>query len=222
MSKVLVLDCEIEKAILGKNETKIPGIQYAKWGDYLGMGISCIGAWESWTDRYRVFAKPPLPELNASFLPDCPILDSIRHADHVVTFNGMSFDLRLLVAHGINLSMARSYIDLLVEIRDKQGFDKYTKGFKLDDVARANGLTPKTGSGAHAPVLWQQGKYCEVIDYCLNDVWLTRELLQRCLQGNFINPVSMRGYEIILPFKSITRPVQYQTELAAAVDTISS
>ena len=41
----------------------------------------------------------------------------------------------------------------------------------------------KTGTGANAAILWQRGKYQEVIDYCLNDVKLTLDLLKN-IQAN--------------------------------------
>lgn len=219
MSKVLVLDCETENAIQGKNEQRIPGIKYAEggWSDYLGMGISCIGAWESWTDRYRVFAKPPKSDSLNEIKSDYPLTESIERAEFIVTFNGISFDGNLLLKHSVVIPSWK-HIDLLVELREKQGYDKYQKGFKLDDVAGANGLPLKTGSGAHAPVLWQQGKYCEVIDYCLNDIWLLKELIERAVRGHLVHPKSMVHTIIDLPFKSITRPFQYQTELPGVVD----
>lgn len=223
MAKVLVLDCETENAIQGKNEQRIPGIKYAEggWSDYSGMGISCIGAWESWTDRYRVFAKPPKSDSLNEIKSDYPLTESIERAEFIVTFNGISFDGNLLLKHSVVIPSWK-HIDLLVELRDKQGYDKYQKGFKLDDVALANGLPAKTGSGAHAPVLWQQGKYCEVIDYCLNDVWLLKELLERAVRGHLVHPKSMVHTVIDLPFKLITRPVQYQTELPAVADPIKN
>lgn len=34
----------------------------------------------------------------------------------------------------------------------------------------------KSGNGELAPILWQDGKHQQVIDYCLNDVKLLRSL----------------------------------------------
>ena len=49
-------------------------------------------------------------------------------------------------------------------------------GFGLDAICKANGLGEKSGDGATAAVLWQKGKHQEVIDYCENDIRLTRKL----------------------------------------------
>lgn len=224
MAKVLLLDCEIEKAILGKNETPIPGIQYCQgWRDFQGMGISCIGGWQSWDDRYRVFAKPVSGSPQAAIRDIVlPIIYAIDRTDYVITFNGVGFDGPLMAEHGVIIPPEK-HVDLLVQIWLAHGlsptfcYPTHT-GFGLDACCKANGIGDKSGHGALAPVDWQRGKYCEVIDYCLNDIWLTKELLERCLRGQFISPKTGRCMPIDLPFKSITRPVQYQTELPAVVD----
>lgn len=64
MTAMLVYDCEIEKAILGKRESRIDGIEYyAGWDDFKHMGISVIGAYDYKTDRYRVFCKDNFGDL---------------------------------------------------------------------------------------------------------------------------------------------------------------
>jgi hypothetical protein len=59
--------------------------------------------------------------------------------------------------------------------------------YSLDAIARANGYA-KTGNGALAPQLWQDGKYREVIDYCLNDCQITRKLFLKYKNGELIDP----------------------------------
>ena len=56
-------------------------------------------------------------------------------------------------------------------------------------VCEANGIGSKSGSGANAAILWQQGKEQEVIDYCINDIKLTRELFDLIQdKGEIIDP----------------------------------
>jgi hypothetical protein len=42
----------------------------------------------------------------------------------------------------------------------------------------------KSGTGELAPVLWQQGRHMDVVDYCLRDVMLTRRLFLRAMQND--------------------------------------
>jgi hypothetical protein len=57
----------------------------------------------------------------------------------------------------------------------------------LAKLGQANGF-PKTGSGELAPKLWQDGRFQDVIDYCLNDVKITNEILHLGLKGKLIDP----------------------------------
>ena len=59
---------------------------------------------------------------------------------------------------------------------------KTHNGFTLNSFAEANYGMGKTGNGGLAPVLWQQGKRGEVIDYCLNDVYLTKLLFDKIIR----------------------------------------
>lgn len=169
---MLIYDCEIERAILGKNETPIPGIEYCEgWHAFKEMGLSCIGAYDYSEDRYRVFCRDNFEELQA-------LID--RH-DIIVGFNSRAFDNLLCAAHGIIVPEEKSY-DLLVEIWRAAGLGPQFEypshaGFGLDAICSANFGLNKTGHGAKAPVLWQQGKIGQVIDYCLQDCRLSRKLL---------------------------------------------
>lgn len=169
---MLVYDCEIEKAILGKNETPLEHVQYCQgWRDFENMGISVIGAYDGNEHRYRVFCKDNLGEFQ----------DLVNKHNIIAGFNSIAFDNRLCEANGINIPTEKSY-DLLLEIWKASGLGPVFEypshmGFSLDAVCSANLGYSKSGNGAAAPHLWQEGKIGSVIDYCLNDVRLTCEIL---------------------------------------------
>ena len=122
--------------------------------------------------------------------------------DLIVGFNSLRFDD--WVIQSLRYQIRTNY-DLLLEcwrssdldlnytfpLHDKEGHKKYG-GYKLDTLAIANFGKGKTGSGELAPKLWQQGKKQEVIDYCLEDVRLTNELLQLGLDGQLWHPGTRR------------------------------
>lgn len=171
---MIIYDCEIEKAILGKFEMPAEGIAYCEgWRDFQGMGISCIGAYDYQEARYRVFCKDNFAEFQR-------LVDG---TDLVIGFNNLAFDNRLCEANGITVPDEKSY-DLLVEIWKGAGLEPLFEypthaGFGLDAICKANFGCEKSGHGALAPVQWQQGEIGVVIDYCLNDVRLTRMLFER-------------------------------------------
>lgn len=181
---MIIYDCEIVKAIQSNNETSIEGIEYCEgWRDFENMGISIIGAYDYKTFRYRVFAKDNFQEFQ----------DLVDSTDLVIGFNSIAFDNQLCAAHGIYVHDSESY-DLLVEIWKAAGLGdefKYPShvGFSLDACAQANYGLGKTGHGALAPVDWQRGNIGRVVDYCLNDVYLTKRLVDKIItEGRIWDP----------------------------------
>ena len=191
---VIIFDAEIIKAIPPKNdEDRIPGIEYCEgWRDFSNMGVSVIGAYDYLTDRYRVFCQDNFYEFADRISdPDCV----------VVSFNGHQFDKPLLDASGLpamagleEFELAYHY-DILRELWKSLGHDPdvFTQethsGCGLEACCQANFGLKKTGSGASAPIDWQRGRIGKVIDYCLNDVRLTKRLFDRIMgEGFLINP----------------------------------
>jgi len=186
---MLIFDCEIVKAIESRKEPRIEGIEYCKgWRDFEGMGISVIGAYDYRTERYRAFTAAG----NGGGYDEFRGL--VDEHDIVVGFNSIKFDNKLCAAHDITVPDEKSY-DILREMWLAAGLDPDTfnpkthGGFGLDGTAGANFKLNKTGHGGLAPVLWQRGCYGQVIDYCLEDVRLTKLLLDRILRsGELIDP----------------------------------
>jgi len=174
---MFIFDIEIENPIPSPGVEPINGIKYAKGWDFPAtMGIACIGVYDYTADKYRVFGEFELDEFKEF---------TISH-DVAVGFNNIRFDNKVLAACDIVIPAAKSY-DLLAEIQSAIG--SYQKGCKLNDVIKANfpNSAGKTGDGAEAPILWQRGYHTKVIDYCLNDVRLTKMLLDRVLRFGWLN-----------------------------------
>ena len=189
--KALIYDLEIIKAIPTK-EPRIDGIEYcAGWGDHANMGVSVIGAYDYATDRYRVFTKEQFPEFAALILDRAPL----------VGHNIIGFDNRVLHACGVITGPPPDTIcyDTLAELWVAAGLGRTFAGakhggFSLDAAAGVNFGKRKTGNGAFAPVDWQRGNIGTVIDYCLEDVRLTRMLFERMSRDGFaIDPRDGRG-----------------------------
>mgnify|MGYP001241922441 CR=1 FL=1 len=176
---VIVYDTEIKKAIQGRNEERLQGIEYCDgWRDFENMGISCLCAHDMASERQHVFLDDNLQLFS----------DLLDGTDIVVTFNGIGFDNRLLAANGIVVPPEKNY-DILAEAWTADGLDptqfdfRTHGGYGLDALASANGIGKKSGHGATAPVWYQQGKIGQLISYCLDDVMLTVELFRRIARG---------------------------------------
>lgn len=172
----LVYDLEIIKAVPSNKEPVIEGIEYcAGWHDHKNMGISVIGAYDYQSNRFRVFCKDNWKDF----------IDLATQRAPLVSFNGIGFDNKVLEACGLFfLKEAGNYYDILRELWIGDGlapefvYPSHT-GYGLNEVAMSNFSAKKTGHGALAPVDWQRGNIGNVIDYCLEDVRLTKRLFDR-------------------------------------------
>ena len=185
-ASALVYDCEILNAIPDGKTPPVQGVTYCSgWKDYLGMGISVIGAYDYKTQRYHTFLQDNFGDF----------LNLAYQREYLIGFNNGGFDDELVKAViGYNKPPLQKSLDLLSEVwlacglKPRFSGPAYT-GYGLQELSLANGLPGKTSSGTHAPILWQQGKRGQVIDYCLNDVWLTKCLVDQCREvGHLRSP----------------------------------
>jgi len=182
---MLILDCEIIRAIPDKKHPRQEGIEYCEgWHDFKGMGLSVVCTFDYDRRSYGVFLEDNWMELAELF----------TFHDVLVGFNNIGFDNRLLEANGFYMDAARSY-DILREVWIAAGLApefEYPShiGYGLNDLLAANFPDfAKSGDGALAPIWWQQGRIGRVINYCLRDVLLTKMLLDKIVKdGTLIDP----------------------------------
>jgi hypothetical protein len=179
---MIVFDVEIKKAILGRNETPIQGIEYCEgWRDFVNMGVACICTFDTDTYLARAFVDDNLGDFQ-----------SYIRGKETGGFNTKRFDIPLLEECGLAVDTTNHY-DALEQIWLKCGLnpDKFVPathgGWGLDAVMNATFGLHKTGHGAAAPVWWQHGEYGRVIDYCLNDAWLEAKLIMHMLNGRTVS-----------------------------------
>jgi DEAD/DEAH box helicase domain-containing protein len=155
------------------------------------MGVSCCVVYDSKSRSFRVFGDSD--ETRATeYILDC---------DLVVGFNHVNFDWRVLlgIPRSVDIRSTVPYIskpqyDILTEVRKAAGVTTYEKGHKLEQIAQVNLGRGKRMSGELAPVAWKAGKYCDVIDYCIDDVALTRDLFEMILdRADFKDPRTMKN-----------------------------
>jgi DEAD/DEAH box helicase domain-containing protein len=133
--------------------------------------VSVIGAYFSWLDRYIAFMEDDVKDF----------LESLKEAELVVGFNHIWFDLPVLQKYStFNLLQLTNY-DIMVEFEKKAGFKP-----KLDDLAKSNLGSQKTDTYETYSKYHEQGKWSELIDYCMNDVRLTEDLFRMAQRGDKI------------------------------------
>lgn len=180
---MFIFDVEIKHGIPPKNpaERKPDLVYCAGWEDYAAMGVACVCVFDYTTDSSRVFGELDLEDFQK-------LVDA---HDVAIGFNNNRFDNNVLRASGVVIQPDKSY-DILSAVYSALGSRQ--SGCKLSDIVKANfpnSSAGKTGDGAFAPELWQKGYHTRVIDYCLNDVRLTKMIVDKILRfGCIKNPIS--------------------------------
>lgn len=135
----------------------------------LDLAVICVH--DSDTDETTHYFKEDLNKL-------WPLMEQ---ADMLVTYNGDHFDIPLLNKYYAgDLTQIKS-LDLLVEIKKSLG-----RRIKLDDVASATLGQSKSADGLQSIVWWRQGKIDEVVDYCKQDVKVTRNVYDFAMQNGHL------------------------------------
>jgi len=97
------------------------------------------------------------------------LLAEIQAADLVVGFNVLSFDYEVLRAYG-PLNPPQT-VDMLDQIYRRLGFR-----ISLDGLAKATLGVLKSADGLQAVRWYKEGRIQEILDYCQQDVEITRRL----------------------------------------------
>lgn len=99
------------------------------------------------------------------------LLEELQAADCVAGFNIKGFDFRVLQPY-VDFDLSRlPNLDLLLEVKAAAGFRP-----SLDNLCAATLGEGKSGDGVEAIQWWREGRQDEVIEYCKQDVLLTRKL----------------------------------------------
>lgn len=123
-----------------------------------------------------------------------------------ITHNGLGFDLPFIKKRSIIHQVKPSIEPSLARFRTEPVYDTMAvwsnwemRGWiKLDVLARALDVEPKSGSGKQVGEMWMKGRGKEIAEYCLQDTYVTYACYCRM---NFLPPLPremvLRGQELI-------------------------
>jgi len=135
----------------------------------LDMSVCCLYDYN--TDKYYSFTKENINDMWPFF----------EKADLLIGFNSDHFDIPILNKYySGDLTKIKS-LDLLKEVKNSLG-----RRIKLDTIAEATLGKNKIGHGLDAIVWWRNGEKQKVIDYCLEDVKITKEVYEYALENNLL------------------------------------
>lgn len=104
-----------------------------------------------------------------------------QRPDQVITHNGLNFDLPFIKKRSI-IKQVKPTVEInLAKFQTRSVFDTmavwtnwdFRGGVKLDVLARALQVETKSGSGEQVGEMWESGRWKEIAEYCLQDVYVT-------------------------------------------------
>lgn len=154
------------------------------------LKVSVVGIFEYATNQYLAFRDSELTEL----------FPKLEKASLLVGFNINKFDLPVLSPYYVGKTSQFKTLDMLDEVEKVLGFR-----VALDDLARATLGLKKSGHGFLAIDYFRNGQWDKLIDYCLHDVKITRELYEYGLKNGKLFFNDFRGKkEIAVNFEKET------------------
>ena len=157
----IIVDVEIQNAV---------GDGGLTWEDTDKLLVSVASLYEFQSDRYFVYGPGTDDQAR--------LMNRLMQADRITTFNGWEFDLPVIWSNpkrGPVKELETKSDDLIQRIRKSLG-GKFAKGYSLGKICEGTINQKKSSDGADAPALFKAGRTAELLDYCLDDVRLTRDL----------------------------------------------
>lgn len=117
----------------------------------------------------------------------------------IICHNGLSFDLPFIIKRSIIHQVKPTLMINMAKYRKDHVFDtmavwtnwEYRQGIKLELLSKVLGVEPKSGKGEDVLPLWKAGRYDEIADYCLQDVYVTYSCYCRM---NFFEPMPRSSF----------------------------
>lgn len=163
--------------------------------DPASLTLACVCIHDSATDAYTSYFESDLPKL-------WPILEK---ADVLIGFNSDHFDIPILNKYYSGDLAAIKSLDLMKEIQKVLG-----RRIGLDAVAGATLGKGKIADGKLATVWWRRGEKQKVVDYCLDDVRITKAVYDHALTyGKVKYPDGKMIRDIVLDTSTWEQPVEH-------------
>ncbi len=156
-------------------ETKYSADEVGGWGNIVDMGMSVGVLWDSLDQQFHVYLEHEMPGL----------IEHLRSGGLIVGFNHVEFDLRVVAGsrhteeerHRLYLELiALNHFDMLTELKKVLGHR-----LRLDSLARPTLQAGKSADGLQALAWYKEGRIDLIIEYCKQDVEVTRQLFEYAL-----------------------------------------
>jgi len=167
-------------------ETRRSAQEVGGWHRAQDMGVSCVVVYDSHTDIFKEYLQADVATL----------VRDLAAYDLVVGFNIIRFDYQVLSGLSPFDFSTLPTLDLLKKVHDKLGYR-----LSLDRLAKETLDVQKSADGLLALKWWKEGKVRQIIDYCIQDVRVTRDLYRFGRDNEHLLFRNKAGHQVRLPVK---------------------
>ena len=156
------------------------------WGNIDKLGVSVACAYDSKTGEFLAYRENELDKLN-----------KLCKERLVIGYNIIGFDLKVLSAYGFD-SRKFDVFDIMLDVENVSG----RRFIKLDSIAKGTLGSEKSADGLQAVEWYKRGEIEKIIQYCMKDVEITRDIFVHGMKHGQIKISKAEG-------ESTTVPVQW-------------
>jgi len=143
--------------------------------DKLGVSVAC--AYDSKTGEFLAYRENELDKLH-----------KLCKERLVVGYNIVGFDLKVLTAYGFDPKRFDVF-DIMLDVEQSSGW-RYVK---LDNIAKATLGSQKSADGLQAVEWYKRGEIDKIIEYCIKDVEITRDVFTYGMKNGHIKIARSEG-----------------------------
>ncbi|MBL6996226.1 Zn-binding domain-containing protein, partial [Desulfobacula sp.] len=167
-------------------ETRRSAQEVGGWNRADRMGVSCAILYDSKIDAYLEYFQKDIDTLS----------HDLGKYDLVIGFNIIKFDYKVLSGLCDFDFLSLPTLDILLKIHETLGYR-----LSLDHLAGQTLGCQKSADGLMALKWWQEGRMDKIIEYCKQDVKVTRDLYVYGKENQFLVFKNKAGHKVRIPVK---------------------
>ncbi|MBT5632068.1 MAG: DEAD/DEAH box helicase [Nitrospina sp.] len=159
-------------------ETQKSADDVGGWGNIHKMGLAVGVVWDSLDQEFFTYEEKDARQL----------VDKLRTADLAVGFNIIGFDYTVLQPYSDFDLQEINTFDMLIDVKKLLGFR-----LSLNHLAQHTLNAEKSADGLVSLQWYKEGKINKIIQYCKQDVEITRDLFLFGEKNSYVNYQSRSG-----------------------------
>jgi DEAD/DEAH box helicase domain-containing protein len=164
---------EEERIVYFDLETQKSADEVGGWNNKHLMKIAVAVVYDSLDKKFYTYLESETDKL----------VEKLLSADLVVGFNILNFDFEVLQPYtAVDLKRRVKSFDILKDVWDRLGYR-----VSLNQIAKKSLNVEKGGNGLLSLKWFKEGKMSQIIEYCIKDVEITRDVFLYGLKNKYLD-----------------------------------